>query len=718
MRDDLGQRKCSNVPTASVVKRLLALTHITGADVSILDWDFVFSSQIRIGSVPYVAPKHKNRKTLPRQTNRHSGAGATGPSAKLLTGRNPRLFERPLVPIIAIFSLHAFGLIRLFDVLPGLYNPDPIIEQDWGLHFHHLKSLAAFWQQDKSFWGYNPLFMAGYPSNTIQDLSIKLFEFLALALSLIALTPIQWFKITAFVAMAAIPWLMYFSARNLFARKQIRDTAALTSALLGTIYWWNSLPREMFFFGMIGYAAAAYASILGVSLFYRLAEQQTSWGAVHLGWVLFAIVILPLHVQSVIIFLPCILALLIMRPQLIHRQLVLWTVGAATISLALNLFWILPALIHRGDDVSQAIVEQLPLFVSTDPLTLAKDYFAPKNYWSFRQSFWEKGVRLMLLILGTTGTVKLLRDADKNVGILLVSALISLFLITYFSFFIPVLQAWQPMRFKIPFDLFLALGAAYALAHWRMADSAASRFHSYTVPLVLFAASVTFLINLVDTESRGKLRLRTIIGPEITEIARWVKQNTPDQARVLFEESGDETGFVYDGMYLSSFIPHWSGRQLIGGPINLYNDRHHFAEFHSGRLFGRDIRAFTDDEIKKYFRLYNIGAVVAYHPASLKRLHSIPGLITLDQRIGPVQLMRVNQPPDWFVQGQGQVIANLNRLEVKTSGADEVVLKYHWLEGLVSNPAATIVPVKIYDDPIPFIKVIEPPGSFTLRVVR
>jgi hypothetical protein len=28
------------------------------------------------------------------------------------------------------------------------------------------------------------------------------------------------------------------------------------------------------------------------------------------------------------------------------------------------------------------------------------------------------------------------------------------------------------------------------------------------------------------------------------------------EARVLFEESGDETGFVYDGTYLSSFIPH------------------------------------------------------------------------------------------------------------------------------------------------------------------
>ena len=622
-----------------------------------------------------------------------------------------------MVLILAIFSLHAFGLLSLFDVLPGLYNPDPIIEQDWGLHFHHLKSLETFWQQDKSSWGYNPLFMAGYPSNTIQDLSIKLFEFLALALSLIALTPIQWFKISAFIAMAAIPWLMYFSARNLFAREQIRNTAAVAAALLGTIYWWNSLPREMFFYGMIGYPTAAYATILGVSLFYRLAQQQTSW-PVHLAWMLFAITILPLHVQSLIIFLPCIITLLIARPRLIQRYLVLSTVGAATISLALNLVWIMPAFTHRGDDVSQTIVEQLALFVSADPLTLVKDYLAPKNYWSFRQSFWEKGVRLMLLILGATGTVKLLRRGDKNLGILLLAGLISLFLITYFNFLIPALQAWQPMRFKVPFDLFLAIATAYALADWLMANSAASRVYSYTVPSLLLAASVTFLNNLVQTESQGKLRLRTLIRPEIVEIARWVQQTTPDEARVLFEESGDETGFVYDGMYLSSFIPHWSGRELIGGPINLYNDRHHFAEFHSGRLLGRDIQGFTDDEIKKYFRLYNIGAVVAFHPASLKRLRSIPGLITLDRRIGPVHLMTVNQPSDWFVQGQGQITATLNRLEVSTSGAKEVILKYHWLDGLVSNPPATIIPIKIYDDPIPFIKVIDPPRSFTLKIVR
>jgi hypothetical protein len=80
--------------------------------------------------------------------------------------------------------------------------------------------------------------------------------------------------------------------------------------------------------------------------------------------------------------------------------------------------------------------------------------------------------------------------------------------------------------------------------------------------------------------------------------------------------------------------------------------------------------------------------------------------------------MRVNHPPSWFVQGHGQVVAKLNRLEVSTAGATEVILKYHWLDGLISKPAATMIPVKIYDDPIPFIKVIDPPRSFTLEIVR
>ena len=616
-----------------------------------------------------------------------------------------------------LFLLHGLGLASLFVPLTGLFNNQPIIDQDWGLHFHHLESMAAFWRQDRIFWGYNPLFMAGYPSNTIQDLSIKFFEFAALALSTLGLAPIQWFKILAFLAMASVPWLMYFTARNLFFdRDDIKNGAALVAALLGTAYWWNSLPREMFFYGMVGYAPASYISVLGVTLLYRIARKSTLWSPTHLGWLILAVVILPLHVQSIVIFLPPIVALLVVQRDVFRRNLLIWTAGAAALSILANLPWLVTAFDHRTDDVASAIVDQLPLFTSVDPFTFLKDYLGPTGYWTFRPSFSEKGFRLMLLLLGSWGTWKLVRSENRDAGVMLASASLVLFFLAYFGSLMPFVRSWQPLRFKVPLDLFLALAASYIVAHGLARRSLTPR--SYVVPAIAASGLLAFLFNLFETETRAKMLLRTQLRPELHAIVEWIKQDTPAEGRVLFEESGDETGFVYDGVYLSSFIPHWTGRELIGGPINLYNDRHHFAEFHSGKFLKKDIRILTDDAIRNYFRLYNIGAVVAFHPASIQRLQFVPGLVTLDRRVGPVHLMKVNQPLTWFLQGEGKVKASLNRLDLSEIRGKEIVLKYHWTEGLAASPPARIVPVKIYDDPIPFIKIIEPPARLTLRIAE
>jgi hypothetical protein len=612
-----------------------------------------------------------------------------------------------------IFVVHVLGLLLIFQPVRGLFDRNPFIDQDWGLHFHHLQSMAAFWSKTRSFSGYNPLFMAGYPSNTIQDLSIKFFEFAALGLSALALSPIQWFKLTAFVAMAAVPWLMYFAARNFFVADDSRHPIALSATLLGTIYWWNSLPREMFFYGMIGFPVASYLSIWGVSLFYRIACDGRAITLAHLGWLVFALVILPLHVQSILTFLPPLAALLISQPKLLQRNLLLVIVGAVALSLLVNSPWILPAMAHRGDDISNAIVEQLPLFASAHPLTFLTDYLGTKGYWTFRSGFLEKGFRLMLLVLGALGIWLLIHNRKRSLGIMLAYGLAVLFLVTYFGSFIPSIKAWQPLRFKVPYDLFLAIGAAYTVGQWaaRRAD-ATFRY----VPWLVSVAICAFILNLWRTESTGKLQLRATMIREMNGIVEWIHRETPPQGRVLFEESGDETGFVYDGMYLSAFLPHWTGRQLIGGPINLYNDRHHFAEFHSGKLFKRDVQTLSDEELRNYLRIYNIGAVVAFHPASLKRLESLAGLVSLDRRIGPVHLLKVNQPLSWFLEGDGHVEAGLGRLEVRNVTGREIILKYHWVEGLRGIPAVKMVPVKLGDDPIPFIKVIDPPANFALQI--
>ena len=614
----------------------------------------------------------------------------------------------------AIFSLHTVGLALIFDPPQGAFNSQPIVEQDWGLHFHHLMSSVAFWQQDRSLWGYNPLFMAGYPSNTIQDLSIKLFEVGGLTLANLALTPVLWFKILAFVTMASVPWLMYFASHNFFFDYENKNLAAASAVILGTAYWWNSLPREMFFYGMIGYVSAAYLTALGVSLLYRIANESSNWIPLHIAWALFAVVILPIHVQSIVILMPPILALLIAYPRLVTPSFLLSVFVAAGVSLVINMLWLVPAVTHVDDEISDVIVNQLPLFTSNNPFALLVDYFGPEGYWTFRSSFWEKGFRLLLLVFGSLGTWKLLKNEYRALGVLLAGALITLCIVSYFGSLMPLLRGWQPLRFKVPFDLFLALATAYLLAEWRAKRLLA--LPAYAVPLLLVIGAISFVMNLLITESRGRMKLRTQIPAQINAIVDWIGRETPSDARVLFEESGDETGFIYDGIYLSSLVPHLTGRQLIGGPINLYNDRHHFAEFHSGQMFKKDVQTLTDGDLRDYLRLYNIGAVVAFHPASLRRLQAIPGLVTLEQRIGPVHLMKVNQPLTWFVAGKGKVKAGLNRLELSEITGDAVILKYHWVEGLTASPPAKIEQVKMLDDPIPFIKLVAPPSSVSLRI--
>ena len=90
--------------------------------------------------------------------------------------------------------------------------------------------------------------------------------------------------------------------------------------------------------------------------------------------------------------------------------------------------------------------------------------------------------------------------------------------------------------------------------------------------------------------------------------------------------------------------------------------------------------------------------------------------MTVAERIGPLHLMRVNQPLSWFLAGQGEIKAGFNRLELANLEGSEVILKYHWVRGLSAVPAVRIEPVKIADDPIPFIKLIAPPPNLILRV--
>jgi hypothetical protein len=83
----------------------------------------------------------------------------------------------------------------------------------------------------------------------------------------------------------------------------------------------------------------------------------------------------------------------------------------------------------------------------------------------------------------------------------------------------------------------------------------------------------------------------------------------------------------------------------------------------------------------------------------------------------PVRIYKINRPLSYFAAGGGRIAArSFNRVEVAGATGAEVVLKYHWLPNLVTNPARTIEPVELVPGQPPFIRVLNPPSNFTVSL--
>ena len=94
----------------------------------------------------------------------------------------------------------------------------------------------------------------------------------------------------------------------------------------------------------------------------------------------------------------------------------------------------------------------------------------------------------------------------------------------------------------------------------------------------------------------------------------------------------------------------------------------------------------------------------------------MPG-VTLVSEFEGLAAYRVERPFSYFYAGSGRVASRRhNRIELAGITGKEVIVKYHFLPGLASQPAAEIEPVFLEDDPIPFIRILNAPRDLALFV--
>ena len=604
--------------------------------------------------------------------------------------------------VISAVLLVQFTLVSWAFPLSQLTTSTPLFYIDSPFHWYEIQSAQAFAGMGQLA-GYDPYFGAGYIGNVGFNASAKIPALLGVLLS-------RWFsdfviyKLYVFCCAVIAPAFVPLAAR-LFALRRVAGAAA---TVLGLLLWWVSELRWFHTAGLVSYVFTSYLSLLYGALALRYLTRATGPA-------------MPIALTAIGIFgfldhplFPIPTAFLVIgltvanwRALRLRQSVILFGVIPILILIP-NFIWIWPT-IHYPSFANVAPSYQ----AAVDPSIIWREAIG-------QITADERGTKLNLVIwfLVAWACIAPSEPKRKRLPLAITAASVCLIVFAALGAALPHVATFQPNRFSAAAYLFLCVPAGCGtkslietLTHrgtWRTAGYVSG---------VLLVASVAFFLREMDRElsSRDIPHYGAIppevrgIGPVSRWILSWLKNDTTAEARVLFETSGAR---VHDNAHMAGFYALTARREFIGGPYPFL----HFAGFWDGFLFGKPIGTIPPADFRNYLDLYNIGWIIVFSPESKAYLDRQQELVRTAS-FGPFQTYKAEGPHSFFVSGSGVVShAGFNDLELDRLQGAQVVLKYHFVAGLVTNPAARVEPVTLPGDPSPFIRLIEPPPRVTLRL--
>jgi hypothetical protein len=216
-----------------------------------------------------------------------------------------------------------------------------------------------------------------------------------------------------------------------------------------------------------------------------------------------------------------------------------------------------------------------------------------------------------------------------------------------------------------------------------MRDRAGAILAPFLMALLLMGGYVTS--RFYANESQAAYRT---LPEDVEELVRWIRDNTEDNARILF---AGMTQHAYGGGHVAA-LPCFTGREMMAA------DYYHFSPNLVEYFYPPSQFRENDEDVFRFIELYNVSHIVAYDESSVIRFyrkypdlyeetHTIPGAL-------PKTIFRVLRPhPSYFAENQGHVAAGINRLDVslKNSGSNAVI-RYNHSPELVVTPPAELYP--------------------------
>ena len=551
--------------------------------------------------------------------------------------------------------------------------------------------------------GFDPFFGAGTLGGVTFNASAKL---PALVSCVAGLAPAVAYKLFSFWMGVLAPAALVVACALL----GLGARATWIAALMALLSWWTGPVRWYHTAGLVSYIAAAYWGIPFTVAAIQLCRKAPLARRCLLALVAAGALGLLLHplfpVAVGLIAAPAVS--LVWRDRSAIQRSLLVVASVLTGMLLLNGPWLLASF----GAPSFATLPQ-PYQRQVDPWLLLREPLGLAGTAS-------GGSRLYLaLLIGTAlGLAAGRRTGDSVLRCLAASAVL---LMAWASVgaVVPAIGALQPNRFSVLAWLVLIPPAAHGLS--TTIDQLRDRTNWLRLVHGAGLASAVLVLAFYGREAASEVFSSRaarygVARPEVkpagavsTQIAEFLRTQTSGAGRVFFETS---LGRVHDNGHLAGLYALGARREFIGGPYPFTD----FASAWDGFAFGRPLADIPAGQLVSLFDAYNIRWLLCHSNAcrtAVSRLPQVQQLATL----GPVTAYGRGTAGDFAFTGHATVVARcFNRVDIHTDAGPAVVLKYHWVPGLTSTPAAAISPRLVVPGARPFVAIDHPPADFSLSV--
>jgi hypothetical protein len=508
------------------------------------------------------------------------------------------------------------------------------------------------------------------------------------------------FKAYILLAHFLFPPVLYAAARLL----GLRRSAALLALLLGLLFWHWGRPLLGHFrwAGMHSYVLASYLALLALALFVHGFETQgRSRRVCQALLVPLVAVAWQVHVLAALLLVPGFVAAYAAGFRRLRRSDHLALLAVLALVLAANADWLLPALRFRH-------------------YKTASDYWFQLHGLRDIAFLYSRETSLLFSAITVLGVVGLVRWRRRRplAAVAFGASTLAWFLAAFFGSRWHVLANTEPGRYLLPFALAMTVPAGAALLplverlQRRLGPALASA-------LLVVVASLAPALAVADAWFFDVHRIRARVDPRFQELLGFLRDHTSRDARLLFETPGgfyNQSDLLYGG-HLQALVPIATGREAIGGPYPVNFMLHGEVDFANGELLGRKLRDWSTEEFARFLDTYNVGWAVCWSASARAYLDAREALATPRADFDRFRVYEFRRLHSYVLQGAGRARSDYGRIEVDEVAGDEVVLSYHWLETLRTEPPLPLDSVPIPGDPVGFIRV-RPGGVARFTIVN